>query len=325
MDERGHAHGRDLYVAHDNPGYMQDHLPVIEQQEAVGHAVRAVYMYSGMADVATLTDTAAYVQAIDTIWENVVGRKLYLTGGIGARHKGEAFGDDYELPNLTAYAETCAAIASAMWNYRMFLLHGDSRYIDVLERTLYNGFLSGIALSGNRFFYVNPLAFDGKLNFNRHSLERQAWFDCSCCPSNVVRFLPSLPGYAYAHDGTNIYVNLYIGSSATIELPAGQVSLTQETNYPWDGEITLTVELATPEEFTLYLRIPGWARNQPVPSDLYHYLDSNLDSNGESPTVSVNGTPVAIELERGYARHRTQVANRRQGATLPAHARAPHR
>ncbi len=318
LDERGHEHGRSLYVAHDNPGYMQDHLPVVEQKEAVGHAVRAVYMYSGMADVATLTDTAAYIEAIDAIWENVVERKLYLTGGIGARHKGEAFGDDYELPNLTAYAETCAAIANAMWNHRMFLLHGDSRYIDVLERTLYNGFLSGIALSGNRFFYVNPLAFDGKLDFNRHSLERQAWFDCSCCPSNVVRFLPSLSGYAYALDGANIYVNLYMGSNAVIDLPNGQVSLVQTTNYPWDGEITLTVEPKTPQEFALYLRIPGWARNQPVPSDLYHYLDATT----ASPSLTVNGTPVAIQLTTWLRSHPAPMATRRSSGTQPAHARA---
>jgi DUF1680 family protein len=298
LDERGHTHGRNLYAAHDNPGYMQDHLPVIEQKDAVGHAVRAVYMYAGMADVATLTNTEAYVQAIDAIWENVVGRKLYLTGGIGARHKGEAFGDDYELPNLTAYAETCAAIANAMWNYRMFLLHGDSRYMDVLERTLYNGFLSGIALSGNLFLYVNPLAWDGKLAFNRHSLERQPWFDCSCCPSNVVRFLPSLPGYAYAHDGTNIYVNLYIGSNATIDLATGQVRVRQATNYPWDGEITLNIEPEAPKTFTLYLRIPGWARNRPVPSDLYHYLDNKEPA----AALSVNGAPIPLELDRGYAR-----------------------
>ena len=304
LDERGHEHGRKLYVAHDSAGYMQDHLPVIEQKEAVGHAVRAVYMYAGMADVATLTNTASYIDAIDTIWQNIVSRKLYIHGGIGARHHGESFGDDYELPNLTAYAETCASIANAMWNYRMFLLHGDSRYFDVLERTIYNGFLSGIALSGNRFFYVNPLAFDGKFNFNRKSLERQPWFDCSCCPSNVVRFLPSLPGYAYAHDGTNIYVSLFIGSSATIELPTSDIQITQRTNYPWDGEISLTVEPTTPHEFTLYIRIPGWARNQPVPSDLYHYLDTALDNQAAVPTLTVNGEVVELELERGYARLR---------------------
>jgi DUF1680 family protein len=302
LDERGHAHGRDLYVAHDDPGYMQDHLPVVEQQAAVGHAVRAVYMYSGMADVATLTDSAAYVHAIDTIWENVVGRKLYITGGIGARHHGEAFGDDYELPNLTAYAETCAAIANAMWNHRMFLLHGDSRYIDVLERSIYNGFLSGIALSGDCFLYVNPLAFDGKFDFNRHSLERQPWFDCSCCPSNVVRFLPSLPGYAYAHDGTNIYVNLFTGSNAIIDLPTSQVRIEQNTNYPWDGEITLTIAPEIAQNFALYLRIPGWARNEPVPSNLYHYLDRDSTGDSAPPTLSINGTSVTIDLVRGYAR-----------------------
>jgi DUF1680 family protein len=248
--------------------------------------------------VATLTDTAAYIAAIDAIWENVVNRKLYIHGGIGARHKGEAFGEDYELPNSTAYAETCAAIANAMWNYRMFLLHGDSKYYDVLERTLYNGFLSGISLSGNRFLYVNPLAFDGKFNFNRHTLERQPWFECSCCPSNVVRFLPSLSGYAYAHDGANVYVNLFIGSSATIDLPAGEVHIQQQTNYPWDGEITLTVDPQAAQRFTLFVRIPGWARNMPVPSDLYHYMDGN----SPPPTLSVNGAPIAIELDRGYAR-----------------------
>ncbi len=298
LDERGHEHGRKLYVAHDNPGYMQDHLPVIEQKEAVGHAVRAAYMYSGMADVATLTNSADYIAALDAIWENVVSRKLYIHGGIGARHKGEAFGDDYELPNLTAYAETCASIANAMWNFRMFLLHGDSSYFDVLERTIYNGFLAGIALSGNRFSYVNPLAFDGEFPFNRNSLERQPWFDCSCCPSNVVRFLPSLPGYAYAHDGTNIYINLYLGSRTTIDLDAGPARITQRTRYPWDGDITITVEPRAPQEFTLYVRIPGWARNRPVPSDLYHYLDTTADA----PTLRVNGEQVNVEIDRGYAR-----------------------
>jgi uncharacterized protein len=187
LDERGHAHGRNLYVAHGDPGYMQDHLPVIEQQEAVGHAVRAAYMYSGMADVATLTDTAAYIRAIDTIWQNVVGRKLYITGGLGARHQGEAFGDDYELPNLTAYAETCAAIANAMWNQRMFLLHGDSRYIDVLERTIYNGFLSGVSLSGNRFLYVNSLAFD--------ALDGRATSRCQA--TSISTWIPAIHRRAY--------------------------------------------------------------------------------------------------------------------------------
>jgi DUF1680 family protein len=179
LDERGHARGRELYGNFDNPGVMQDHLPVVEQDEAVGHAVRAVYMYSGMADAAALTGDQAYLEALNALWDNVVAKKLYLTGGIGARHHGEAFGDDYELPNDTAYTETCAAIGNIYWNHRMFLLHGDAKYLDVLERSLYNGFLSGIALSGDRFFYVNPLSFDGETDFNRDdSRERLPWFGC---------------------------------------------------------------------------------------------------------------------------------------------------
>ena len=230
-------------------------------------------MYSGMADVAALTDTEEYVTAIDRIWENVVGRKLYITGGIGARHQGEAFGDDYELPNDIAYAETCAAIANAMWNHRMFLLHGDAKYIDVLERILYNGFLSGVSLSGDHFFYVNPLAWDGKFAFNIDEVGRQPWFECSCCPSNVVRFLPSLPGYAYAHTESDIYVNLFLGGQVSIPLPAGDVQLTQTGDYPWQGHIEIRVEPAQSQEFTLRVRIPGWAMNQPVPGRLYYYMD----------------------------------------------------
>lgn len=297
LDERGHPHGRELYTNHGNVGYMQDHLPVVEQREAVGHAVRAGYMYCGMADVAALTNTPEYIDAIDAIWDNVVERKLYLTGGIGARHQGEAFGDDYELPNLTAYAETCAAIANAMWNYRMFLLHGHSGYFDVVERIIYNGFLSGIALSGNQFFYVNPLAFDGKYEFNRHSLERQPWFDCSCCPSNVVRFLPSLPGYIYAHAGDNLYVNLFMGGTANLQIAGVPVRVTQTTRYPWEGRVELRIEPERPADFTLHIRIPGWSRNQPVPGDLYHYVDSPA---GE-PDLQVNGSRVSLATTQGYA------------------------
>jgi DUF1680 family protein len=316
LDERGHPHGRELYQNHGNPGYLQDHLPVIEQQEAVGHAVRAGYMYCGMADVAALTDTPAYIHAIDTIWRNVVERKLYLTGGIGARHQGEAFGDDYELPNLTAYAETCAAIANAMWNQRMFLLHGDSRPFDLVERILYNGFLSGIARSGNQFFYVNPLAFDGKFAFNRQALTREPWFDCSCCPSNVVRFLPSLPGYIYAHAADNLYVNLYMGGVAHIRLDQGAVRVRQVTRYPWDGQIELEIEPEQPTEFTLCLRIPGWSRGEVVPSDLYHYLDPA--SAATAPALHVNGDPVDATPTRGYAHiRRTWHAGDRVSLALP--------
>ena len=284
LDQRGRANGRKLYGQ-----YCQDHKPVIEQDAAVGHAVRAAYLYTGMADVANLTGDADYVKAIDKIWLGVVSKKLYITGGIGARGGGESFGDDYELPNLKAYCETCAAIANAMWNHRMSLLHGDAKYIDVLERVIYNGFLSGISLNGDTFFYANPLASDGKY-------QRSPWFDCACCPTNIVRFMPSLPGYAYAQKADNIYVNLYIGGSAEIKLPGNTVSLRQQTRYPWDGDVKITVEPQQAGRFAVCVRIPGWAQNRPVPGDLYSYLDTNT----EPVLLKVNGKPVAIELVKGY-------------------------
>lgn len=299
LDERGHANGRELYTNFGNPGYMQDHLPVTEQREAVGHAVRAVYMYTGMADVAALTGDSRYIEAINRLWENVVGRKLYLTGGIGARHTGEAFGDDYELPNAEAYAETCAAIANVLWNQRMFLLHGDARYVDILELSLYNGLLSGISLSGDEFFYTNPLASDGKTAVNRGAIGRQPWFDCSCCPTNDVRFLASLPGYVYAADAKNktLYVNLFVAGQATVNVGGQQVRLRQETTYPWNGRVRLRVELPGKADFALALRIPGWAVNQPVPGDLYRYLAPE----SSRPTLTVNGEVVEPPMEKGYA------------------------
>ncbi len=299
LDERGHYNnGRQRYGNYGDEAYTQDHLPVIAQDEALGHAVRAVYMYTGMADVAALTGEAAYIAAIDRIWDNVVSKKLYLTGGIGARHHGEAFGANYELPNATAYNETCAAIANVFWNQRMFQLHGDAKYIDVLERSLYNGFLPGISFSGDRFFYVNPLEFDGEYCFNRDdSLVRMPWFGCSCCPTNVVRVFPSLGGYLYAQSADRLYVNLFVGSQTTVDVGGALVQITQETNYPWEGAIKLTVQPQQPTTFALYLRIPGWAQGQPVPSDLYHYLDSAT----EAVTLKVNGAPVVLTLQQGYA------------------------
>ncbi len=299
LDERGHYNGRQPFVNFEDQGYMQDHLPVVEQAEAVGHAVRAVYMYSGMADVAALTGEQAYIDAIDRLWENVVGKKFYITGGIGARHHGEAFGANYELPNATAYNETCAAIANIYWNQRMFQLHGDAKYIDVLERSLYNGFLPGVAFSGDRFFYVNPLSFDGAYKFNRDdSLVRLGWFNCSCCPTNVVRVFPSLGGYLYAQQADRLYVNLYMGSSATLTVGGNQVQISQQTNYPWDGTIQVTLQPQALTAFTLCLRIPGWAQGEPVPSDLYHYLDSD---NPAPVTITVNGTAAELTIEKGYA------------------------
>jgi len=290
LDQRGRANGRKIYG-----DYCQDHKPVIEQKAAVGHAVRAGYLYSGMADVAALTGDAEYMKALDRIWQDVVSKKLYITGGIGARGGGESFGADYELPNDKAYCETCAAIANAMWNHRMSLLHGDAKYIDVLERVIYNGFLSGISLSGNKFFYPNPLASDGKY-------QRSPWFGCACCPTNIVRFMPSLPGYAYAQQADNVYVNLFIAGSAAIRIGQNTVGLQQRTRYPWDGDVRITVEPEHSGQFTVCVRIPGWVQNNPVPSDLYSYPDRSR----QKVSLNVNGNPVALEIVKGYARiHRT--------------------
>ena len=298
LDQRGQPDRGNLQVVFGNPCYTQDHLPVTDQREAVGHAVRAAYMYSGMADVAALTGDPAYVEALDALWTNVVAKRMYLTGGIGARRHGEAFGDDYELPNAEPYAETYATIANAMWNHRMFLLHGHAKYLDVLERTLYNGFLAGISLHGDTFFYANPLASDGEWPFNvRTGAVRYLWFETSCCPTNVVRLLPSLPGYAYAHRASDLYVNLYVAGTATVPMAAGAVTLIQETAYPWSGEVKLAVDPPEESAFALRLRIPGWARGEPVPSDLYRYLDAA----GEAPSLRVNGAPAHLELERGFA------------------------
>ncbi len=271
-----------------NP-YSQSHLPVTEQDEAVGHAVRAEYMYSGMADVAALTGEQAYIDAIDRIWENIVSKKLYLTGGVGARHDGEAFGANYELPNLSSYCETCAAIGNVYTNYRMFLLHGDAKYIDVLERTLYNGVISGVSLDGGAFFYPNPLESDG-----RH--KRQPWFGCACCPSNICRFIPSVPGYVYAAQGRDLYVNLYMDNTMTHRLEGREVTVSQHTDYPWSGEVRVTVDKNKAGKFTMKLRIPGWVRGEVVPSDLYAYADGKT----LPYSVSLNGEALEGALQDGY-------------------------
>jgi hypothetical protein len=271
--------------------YNQSQVPVVDQTEAVGHAVRATYMYSGMADVAALTGDQRYVHAIDRIWENTVGRKLYITGGIGSRSEGEAFGDDFELPNMSAYNETCAAVGNDYWNHRLFLLHGAGRYIDVLERTLYNGLLAGVSLDGKSFFYPNPLESNGQ-----H--ERSPWFGVACCPGNITRFMPSLPGYVYAQRGDSLYVNLFIGSTADVAFENGRhVRIEQSTRYPWDGDVRLTLTPARAERLTLRVRIPGWARNEPVPSALYRFVDTV----NEPATLSVNGHAEPVVLEHGYA------------------------
>lgn len=281
LDKRGYTSRKDEY--------SQAHKPVVEQDEAVGHAVRAAYMYAGMADVAALTGDTSYVHAIDRIWDNIVSKKLYITGGIGATNQGEAFGKNYELPNMSAYCETCAAIGNVYVNYRLFLLHGDAKYYDVLERTLYNGLISGVSLDGGGFFYPNPLESMGQ-----H--QRQPWFGCACCPSNICRFIPSLPGYVYAVKDNQVYVNLFMGNEAELKVGGKKVILHQETRYPWDGHVTLTVDKNAAGTFAMKIRIPGWVRNQVVPSDLYTYSD------GKRPgySVKVNGEAVTSVLEQGY-------------------------
>ena len=269
--------------------YRQSHVPVLEQDEAVGHAVRAEYFYSGIADVAALTGQTDYIEAIDKIWENIVDKKLYLTGGVGARRSGEAFGDNYELPNLTSYCETCAAIGNVYFNYRMFLLHGDSKYYDVLERSLYNGVISGVSLDGGTFFYPNPLESDG-----RH--QRQDWFGCACCPSNICRFIPSVPGYVYAVKDNDLYVNLYMANTMHDSVKNGDVSVSMETNYPWDGKVKIVVNEAPKKGFNLKLRIPGWVRGEVVPSDLYEF-DDDVELGYK---VSLNGQEINADLDKGY-------------------------
>jgi DUF1680 family protein len=278
--------------------YYQAHMPVVEQTEAVGHAVRATYMYSGMADVAALTGDKDYIKAIDQIWENVVSKKLYVTGGIGSRHEGEAFGANYELPNATAYNETCAAIGNVFWNYRLFLLHGDAKYIDVLERTLYNGLISGLSLSGDLFFYPNPLESNGKYTFNQGEATRKPWFDCACCPVNLARLLPSIPGYVYAHKKSVLYINLFVEGEGRVDLKNTSVKVSQKTDYPWDGHIHINIDPETEREFEVLVRIPGWARDEPVPSDLYAF--SNPQEN--KVVLRVNSETWPLDLDKGFAK-----------------------
>lgn len=292
LDERGRANGREVYGP-----ICQDHLPVTQQREAVGHAVRAAYMYAGMTDIAALTGDGQYSAAVKGLWSNVVGKKLALTGGIGARHDGEAFGDDYELPNLTAYNETCAAQANILWNQRLFLLTGEAKYIDVLERTLYNGFLSGVGMDGKSFYYVNPLACDGEFRFNRETaMSRQPWYQTSCCPTNVVRLLPSLGGYIYARRDREIFVNLYIAGEGRFRIKDTDVLIRQVTDYPWDGDIILNVNVSKPLRFNLKLRVPGYTQNQPLPSDLYRFAKTSY----EGVYVSMDGMLIPYVLRDGF-------------------------
>ncbi len=291
LDQRGDSTTHELFGA-----YSQDHLPVTKQEEVVGHAVRAVYMYAGMTDIAAIQGDEAYLQAVKKLWGNMVYKKMYITGGIGARHEGEAFGDNYELPNLTAYSETCAAIGSVDWNQRLFMLTGDAKYLDVIERTLYNGLIAGISLDGEKFFYPNALESDGEYTFNQGACTRKSWFDCSCCPTNMIRFLPAVPKLLYAQQKDSLYVNLYASSAAGMEINGTHVNITQNTMYPWDGHVNIEIMPQKQLDFSVKLRVPGWARNEVLPGDLYAYDNPAT----EKPVISINGEALPYAAKKGY-------------------------
>ena len=302
LDVRSHEVGGGKYSE-----YNQSHKPVIEQDEATGHSVRAGYMYAGMADVAAIDGDEAYIRAIKTLWDNVTDHKTYITGGIGQSGSNEGFLENDNLPNMSAYCETCASIANVYWNHRLFMLEGKGEYIDVLERSLYNAMLSGVSLSGDKFFYPNPLASHGQ-----H--QRSEWFGCACCPSNVCRFMASIPGYVYAQRNSEVYVNLFVEGQANLTIDGTDVTLGQTTNYPWDGAISVQVDPAEPKPMTVCLRIPGWAREEVLPGDQYHFLNQS-----DLPvTATLNGEPIDVKAEDGYLKiTRTWQAGDVVGLDLP--------
>jgi DUF1680 family protein len=299
LDQRGRPHNPPLHEfpvgdpfrMYNDLAYRQDHKPVVEQTEAVGHAVRATYLYAGMTDAAVLTQNGALGRTVDALWRDVVSKKIYLTGGLGAVGGTEAFGDDYVLPNR-AYAETCASIGGMLWYHRMFLRGGDAAYYDTFERTLYNGYLSGVSLSGDAFFYQNPLVSNGRV-------ERAAYFDVSCCPANLSRLMAELPGLIYAQRDRDVFINLFVGSRASIEVRGTKTQIAQETNYPWAGRMAIRVDPARPTEFALVVRIPGWSRGDPSPGGLYKFAGARAP---ERPTLRVNGKAVPLTIDKGFAR-----------------------
>lgn len=277
--------------------YWQDHKPAKDQREAVGHAVRAMYMYAAMADVMAMSNDSVYWDALTSCWENVTSGKMYITGGLGAAGDGERFGANYELPNRTAYTETCAAIGSVFWNYRMFLLSGDAKYLDVVEQTLYNGILSGIGLDGRTFFYTNAIEVR---DFFRHAdleTRRSEWFVCSCCPPNLARLMASLPSYAYAQRGHGVFINLYLGGRAEFQIDHEKLQLETVTKYPWEGQVRIRIVEAPTSTIKLHIRIPGWSDNRPVPSDLYAFTHP---SKAERHLL-LNGKPVTYTVANGFA------------------------
>lgn len=270
--------------------YSQDHMPIVDQKEAVGHAVRFGYLYSGVTDVASLTHDEALMKASQRVWENVVSKKLYITGGIGSRAQGEGFGPNYELNNMTSYCETCASISNVYWNYRLFLHNGEAKYYDVLERTLYNGVISGVSLSGDLFFYDNPLE-------SEHNHERAPWFGCACCPGNITRFMASIPGYIYATGNNAVYVNLFAGGKASIPLGNDTLKITQQTLYPWNGDVRLVIQNDLKKSYSIKIRIPGWVKNQVVPSDLYQFINQQ----DTTYAIKINKKEATFSEQNGYA------------------------
>lgn len=290
LDQRGHGYGKGvIWDDWKNPGYCQDDVPVRAQRKIEGHAVRAMYLYSGAADVASATGDSTYWAALESVWEDVVGRNLYITGGIGAEESNEGFGLPYHLPNREAYCETCASVGMVFWNQRMNRLSGDAKYADVMERSLYNAALDGISLSGDHFFYGNPLASPGNVS-------RKEWFGTACCPSNISRLLASLGGYIYGASPDAIWVNLFIQDSASIAVGADTVALVQHTRYPWDGSVQITVSPVKEMDFGLHIRIPGWLE-RPVPGGLYTYTERSY----QRPELSINGHIEDYPVTQGYA------------------------
>lgn len=291
LDQRGRGYGKGkIWDDWKNPKYCQDDVPVKQQKEITGHAVRAMYQYTGAADVAAATNDQGYMNAMTTVWEDVVYRNMYLTGGIGSSGHNEGFTEDFDLPNGSAYCETCASVGMVFWNQRMNLLTGESKYIDVMERSLYNGALDGISLSGDRFFYGNPLSSAGNYG-------RSEWFGTACCPSNIARLVASLGDYIYGRSEQGIWVNLFVASNTTFTIGKNTVPLKLETNYPWEGNVKITVDPTKKVAYALHVRIPGWSENVPAPGKLYQFIDNRA----EKVEVLLNGKPVTYRQEKGYA------------------------
>ena len=320
IEERGRYKGYDSTSKDSwkSGAYWQDNKPVVDQEEAEGHAVRAGYLYAAVADVAALTGDDSLIHAIDKIWTNVVEKKMYVQGSVGAIGDGERYGNNYELPNATAYNETCAAIALVYWNYRMFLLHGDAKYMDILEKSLYNGLISGVGLDGKSFFYTNAMQIKNSFQFPQMEATRSGWFECSCCPTNLARLIPSIPGYMYAQKEDNLYINLFINSTVDLTIRSKAVQVVQQNNYPWDGALVFNINPKTATAFNLLVRIPGWAQNKAIPSSLYKFQNTSA----EKPVIKVNGVVVDYIITNGYAAiNRTWKKNDKVEVNLPMEVR----